>query len=202
MNPKVLRRFVVLLFVLTLVVSTFTLLYDSFFSRPPGDFEVERGDMYLSDGDHEAAMALFDEALAVSPNHRGALMGRAVIYMERGQEKQAIAELTRLIEFLRDTLASDDPTGRGALAAAYANRGIAKDRMGRYEVALRDYVEALTVDEEAVSGPGLIDKIVHDPQPSTIRKRARYIYEQLQLPIKERVLTIPELDAKSRTYKP
>ncbi len=202
MNPRVLRRFIVLLFVLILVVSTFTLLYDSFLNRPPGDYEVERGDMFLSDGHHDTALALFDEALVLSPNHRGALMGRAVIFMAQGDEKQAIAELSHLIDFLNQTLVDDDPTGLGALAAAYANRGIAKDRQGRYEEALRDYVEALTVDEEAVSGPGIIDKIVHDPRPSTIRKRALYIYEQLQLPVAERVMKIPELDAESRTYKP
>ena len=202
MNPRVLRRFIVLLFLLILVVSTFTLLYDSFFLRPPGDYEVERGDMHLSDGDLDAARALFDEALSLSPNHRGALMGIAVIYLERGQETRAIAHLTHLIDYLTLNLVADDPTGRGTLAAAYANRGIAKDRLGRFEEALRDYIEALTVDEEAVSGPGIVEKIVHDPRPSTVRKRARYIYEQLQLPAAERTLSIPELDAKSRTYKP
>ena len=202
MNPRILRRFIVLLFVLTLVVSTFTLLYDSFLNRPPGDYEVERGDMYLSDDEYDKAMSLFDEALQLSPYHRGAMMGRAVIYLQRGQEEEAIAELTELIDYLHETLVPDDPTGRGALAAAYANRGIAQDRSGRYEKALADYVEALTVDEDAVSGPGLVDKIVHDPRPSTVRKRARYIYEQLQLPKAGRVLKKPELDAESRTYKP
>lgn len=202
MNPRILRRFIVLLFVLILAVSTFTLLYDSFFLRPPGDYEVARGDMYLSDGDHDTARALFDEALALSPDHRGALMGIAVIYLERGQEQQAITQLTHLIAYLNQNLVADDPTGLGSLAAAYANRGIAKDRLGRFEEALRDYIEALTVDEDAVSGPGLVEKIIHDPRPSTVRKRARYIYEQLQLPAAERTLTIPELDAKSRTYKP
>ena len=202
MNPQVLRRFVIIAAIVTFVAFSGWMVTRMLLDEAPGDYYTREGDIRLSDGRFGEALTSFDKALAEMPDHRGALMGRAVIYMERGQEKQAIAELTRLIEFLRDTLASDDPTGRGALAAAYANRGIAKDRMGRYEVALRDYVEALTVDEEAVSGPGLIDKIVHDPQPSTIRKRARYIYEQLQLPIKERVLTIPELDAKSRTYKP
>ena len=49
---------------LILVVSTFTLLYDSFLNRPPGDYEVERGDIYLSDGDYDAALALFDEDIS------------------------------------------------------------------------------------------------------------------------------------------
>jgi hypothetical protein len=37
---------------------------------------------------------------------------------------------------------------------------------------------------------------------STVRDRAIYIYEQLQLPEGERLLRIPELDAKQRMYKP
>ena len=49
----------------------------------------------------------------------------------------------------------------------------------------------------AVDGPGLIDKIVHDPRPHTVRDRARYIYEQLQKPEAERVLRIPEIDAQT-----
>jgi len=37
---------------------------------------------------------------------------------------------------------------------------------------------------------------------SSVRKRAQYIYEQLQLPEDQRLMRIPELDAKQRMYKP
>ena len=37
---------------------------------------------------------------------------------------------------------------------------------------------------------------------SSVRKRAQYIYEQLQLPEAERIMRIPELDAEQRMYKP
>ena len=89
------------------------------------------------------------------------------------------------------------------LAGAYANRGIVYDRQGDYEKALESYIEGLKVDEEAVSGPGVINKILYGLQkPSSVRDRARYIYEQLQLPEDQRLLSIPEIDAQQRMFKP
>ena len=51
--------------------------------------------------------------------------------------------MTNLIIFLEKNLEDDDKTGIGTLAAAYANRGIIKDRNKNYEGALQDYVKAL-----------------------------------------------------------
>ena len=115
---------------------------------------------------------------------------------------KAVDQLTYLIDFLKDTLTKEDRTGRGVLAAAYANRGIVHDRDGRYEEALKDYIRALSVDEEAVEGPGVIDKILYEANPSSVRKRAKYLFAQLKKPESERVMRIPEIDAKERMYKP
>jgi len=202
MNPRVLRRFIYLMVIGILVVATLTVFYDSFLNRPPGDYEVEKGDIYLGSGDYDQALAYFNEALRISPNHRGAIMGRALVFIQKEQYPEALSELDYLIGFLEKTLEEDDPTGRGALAAAHANRGIVLDRQGKYEEALAEYVKALQVDAEAVSGPGLVDRILYDPRPSTVRDRARYIYEQLKLPEKDRLMRVPELDAKARMYKP
>ena len=98
---------------------------------------------------------------------------------------------------------SVDATGRGVLAAAYANRGIVHDRQGEYAKALEDYIGALKVDEGAVEGPGVIHKILYgSDRVSTVRDRARYLHEQLQKPEAERVMRIPELDARQRMHKP
>ena len=202
MNANVLRRFITLMIVAMLVIGTSTLMYDAFIDRPPGDYETEKGDIHLSVKEYDQALEWFDAALTASPDHRGALMGRAVVFMQTDRPVEAEAELDYLIAYLERSELSDDPTGRGTLAAAYANRGIVHDRAGRYQQALDDYVAALRVDADAVEGPGLVDKIVHDPRPSTVRKRARYIYQQLQLPEDERLLSVPELDAKQRMYKP
>ena len=202
MNANVLRRFIVLMVVAMLVIGVGSLLYDSFIDRPPGDYETEKGDIHLSVKEYDQALSWFNEALTVSPDHRGALMGRAVVFMQTDRPVEALAELDYLIDYLERETLTDDPTGRGTLAAAYANRGIVHDRAGRYQKALDDYVSALKVDADAVEGPGLVDKIIHDPRPSTVRKRARYIYEQLQLPEDQRLLSVPEMDARQRMHKP
>ena len=89
-----------------------------------------------------------------------------------------------------------------ALAAAYANRGRVYDLMGDYQKALDDYIAALNTDEETVT-PDVIHKLLYSTgKTSSVRKRAQYIYEQLQLPEDERIMRIPELDDQQFMYKP
>jgi tetratricopeptide (TPR) repeat protein len=173
------------------------------FDAPPGDYEVRQGDILLGDGEYDKAIERFDAALAVSPNHRGALMGKAIALLQSGRTDEAEAAFTEMITYLTGTLTPDDATGRGVLAGAYANRGILYDRSGRYELALADYRQALAIDPGAVAGPGLFHKILYGlAQPSTVRKRAAYLEKQLALPESERLLRVPEIDARQRMYKP
>ena len=203
MNPKVLRRFIIYMAIATFVTFTLWVVLKDSFDRPQGDFEVQQGDILLTDDKYDEALAAFDRALQESPDHRGALMGRALVFMKSGRGREAVAELTYLIDFLQRTLEPDDLTGRATLAAAYANRGILHDRAARYEKALVDYVAALKIDEESVSGPGLVDKVLYGtPNASTVRKRAEYLIEQLALPEGQRLLRVPEIDAEQRIYKP
>lgn len=202
-NAKVLRRFIILMAVATFLMFTFWALVRNYVEAPSGDYEVRQGDILLGDGKYEKAMERFNAALAASPDHRGAVMGRALVYLQTERYVEAEAEFTYLIHFLRDNLERDDITGIGVHAAAYSNRGILYDRTGRYEKALADYIQALKIDEGAVDGPGLIDKVIYGtPRPSTVRQRAIYLQKQLALPEHQRVLQIPEKDAKQRMYKP
>ncbi len=202
-NPKVLRRFIILLGIATFVMFSFWAVFRNYLEAPPGDFEVRQGDILLGDGKYNKALERFDAALAASPDHRGALMGRALAFLQTKRHADAEAEFTYLIAYLRKNLAPDDTTGAATLAAAYANRGILHDRLGRYQKAFADYVEAMKVDEGAVDGPSLIDKVIYGtPRPATIRQRAIYIGEQLALPAHKRLLRIPEKDAEQRMYKP
>ena len=170
---------------------------------PPGDYETRQGDIELSAGEFAAALQRFEAALAKSPDHRGALMGRAIVLMQTGREVDAEAVLDRLIDQLTTTSVADDRTGQGALAAAYANRGILRDRSGRYAGALADYHLSLRIDRQAVAGPGLIDRILQgEPRPSTVAKRAAYLEEQLRLPAAERRMRLPDIDQRQRMYKP
>ena len=203
MSARTIRRFVILMVALIVVTMISSHFYKATFQRPPGDFEVQMGDNRLSEGKYEEALEQFDAALRVSPDHRGALMGRSIVYIQNERYPEAIAELTYLIDFLKGSLESDDATGRATLAGAYANRGIVFDRTGRYQEALDDYIQALKTDAEAVDEPGVIHKILYaDPNPSSVRKRAQYIYEQLQKPPSERLMRVPEIDAQQRMRKP
>ncbi len=203
MNSKVLSRYIKLMAIAIVAVAAFSLGYEYLTSEAPGDYYVRKGDIRLSEGSYDEALENFNLALDEMPNHRGAVMGRALVFTQSEKYDEAIAEYDHLIRFLEDTLEPDDATGKGALAAAYANRGIVYDRQGDYQAALDDYVAALETDEGTVSGPDVVHKILYgSTDVSSVRKRAQYIYEQLKLPESERLMRRPEIDDKQRMYKP
>ena len=69
--------------------------------------------------------------------------------------------------------------------------------------ALKDYIKALGIDHEAVAGPGLGTIILnYKYKSSSVKERALYLNEQLQLPEEERILSIKELDAGQVMHKP
>ena len=189
--------------ILTFVMFTVWALVRSFMNRPPGDYETEVCDMRLKDKLYDQAIQAANTALEKTPNHRGAIMCKALVYISQKMYVEATEELNYLINFLEKTVADDDRTGIGTLAAAYANRGIIKDRNENYEGALQDYIKALGIDHEAVAGPGLGTVILnYKYKSSSVRERALYLNDQLQLPEDERVLSIKELDEGQVMHKP
>ena len=189
--------------ILTFVMFTVWALIRSFMNRPPGDYETEVCDNRLKDKLYDKAIQAANTALEKTPNHRGALMCKALVFISQKMYLEANEELNYLINFLEKTTEDDDLTGIGTLAAAYANRGIIKDRNKNYEEALQDYVKALGIDDEAVAGPGLGTIILNYKfKSSSVKERALYLNEQLQLPKDERVLKIEKLDAGQVMHKP
>ena len=201
-HPRVIRRFIIMMAVATFVMFTFWAVLKQYVQVPPGDYEVRQGDILLGDRKFDEALERFTAALEEAPDHRGALMGRAIVFLQSERYPEAEAEFTYLIDFLTNNVAPDDPTGIAVLAGAYANRGIMYDRTGRYEKALEDYVRAINIDEGAVEGPGLVDKILYLASPATVRKRAIYLQQQLALPEEDRLFRVPELDLEQRMHKP
>ena len=203
MNTKVLRRFIINMAILTFVMFTVWALIRSFMNRPPGDYETEVCDMRLKDKLYDQALQAANTALEKSPDHRGAIMCKALVFISQKMYLEATEELNYLINFLKKTVKDDDLTGVGTLAAAYANRGIIKDRKRDYQGALQDYLKALGIDHEAVAGPGLGTVILNYKfKSSSVKERALYLNEQLQLPESERVLRIEELDEGQVMHKP
>jgi len=189
--------------ILTFVMFTVWALIKSFMNRPPGDYETEVCDIRLKDKLYDKAIQAANTALEKTPNHRGAIMCKALVFISQEMYLEANAELDYLISFLEKTVEDDDLTGIGTLAAAYANRGIIKDRNKNFQGALQDYLKALGIDDEAVAGPGLGTVILNYKfKSSSVKERALYLNEQLQLPEDERVLSIEELDAGQVMHKP
>ena len=202
-NANVLKRFVIYMAILTFVMFTVWGFVKSFMNRPAGDYETEVCDIRLKDKKYEQALEAANKALYKTPNHRGAMMCKALVFISEKKYVEADKILSNLINFLEKNLENDDKTGIGTLAAAYANRGIVKDRNKDYEEALQDYVKALGIDGEAVAGPGLGTIILNYKfKSSSVKERALYLNEQLQLPEDERVLSIKELDEGQVMHKP
>ena len=202
-NANVLKRFIIYMAILTFVMFTVWGFLRSFMNRPAGDYETEVCDIRLKDKKYDEALEAANKALEKTPNHRGAMMCKALVFISEKKYIEADKVLSNLIIFLEKNLEDDDKTGIGTLAASYANRGIIKDRNKNYEGALKDYAKALGIDHEAVAGPGLGTIILNYKfKSSSVRERALYLNEQLQLPEDERVLSIEELDEGQVMHKP
>jgi len=202
-QTNILKRFIIYMAILTFVMFTIWAFVKSFKNRPPGDYHTEVCDNRLKDQEYEKALNAANDALEKTPNHRGAIMCKALIFISKKEYPKAIGELNYLINFLENNIEDDDKTGIGTLAAAYANRGIIKDREKKYEEALQDYIKALGIDHVAVAGPGLGTIILNYKfKSSSVKERALYLNEQLQLPEEERLLSIKEVDEGQVMHKP
>ena len=83
MNSRVLKRFVIICGISTFVMFTVWMLIKSFRDRPPGDYETQICDQRLKDKLWDQAIEQANIALEKSPKHRGAMMCRALVFINK-----------------------------------------------------------------------------------------------------------------------
>jgi len=101
MNPNVLKRFIIYMAILTFVMFTVWALVRSFMNRPQGDYETEVCDIRLKDKKYDEAIDAANIALEKTPNHRGAIMCKSLVYISQKQYREATDQLDYLIKFLK-----------------------------------------------------------------------------------------------------
>ena len=88
-NIKVLKRFIIYMAILTFVMFTIWGFVRSFMNRPPGDYETEVCDIRLKDKKYEQALEAANKALNKTPNHRGAMMCMALVFISEKRYNEA-----------------------------------------------------------------------------------------------------------------
>lgn len=167
-------------------------VYDGFLrGRGPEAIALEAAHKAYADGHYADARAGYREVLEQQPSSLDARRGLARSLMELGRHDAAMAHFDRAIQAAPD------------FGATYANRGILHDRMGRYGQAIADYRKALALDPSLADGPGWLTRFLRNqPEaPPTIDERADYLAAQLERPPGERLLRVPEADARQRSYR-
>jgi lipoprotein NlpI len=87
--------------------------------------------VYEAKGDHDRAIADYNEAIRVKPDYADAFNNRGVTYDHKGDHDRAIADYTEAIRIKPD------------YAAAFNNRGLAYYSKGDYDSAIADYAAAI-----------------------------------------------------------
>lgn len=96
----------------------------------------ELGAGYAATGEHEAALAALDSALALDPDYASALSNRGIVHLQLARWDAALADFDRVVELRPDE------------AKSWYDRAYALDAVGEYERALVDLDRAIELDPE------------------------------------------------------
>ena len=126
---------VVLFFTFILLAgSTFTGCGDSTIGT--AEWHVKQGIQLFEQGEYEAAILEYDEAIRLDPEYARAYYDRGTVYGALGQYEQAIQEYNEAIRL--------DPEDVWALG----NRGSSYFDLGQYQRAIQDFDEAARLNPE------------------------------------------------------
>jgi tetratricopeptide (TPR) repeat protein len=110
---------------------------------------LDRGDFLVEEGQIDNAIANFDRALELDPKQWRGLVGRARVWVRRGEFQKAIDDSTAALAI--------DPHEE-----AYAVRGDAYRKLGQYAKAVADYDASQRIDAEVAETWLLYSKSLHD----------------------------------------
>jgi len=175
-----------------LALLVFASLINDHFSRfGPGDMDVTSGNNQFKSRNYKGALRAYRAALDAKPDHTHAHIGLANTFTQLRRYDEALDAINIAIKRTPD------------FGGYFATRGIILDHMGRHRDAMKDYEKALEVYPDAAKGMHWLDQFlmnVHDAPP-TIKERLAYLRAEYKKPARERVLAIPEIDAKQRHYE-
>ena len=97
---------------------------------------IEQGVAKAELGQYEEAIADYDAALRLDPDHAVALANRSLAWSALGRFEEAIADLDAVLRLDSDNI------------AAWTHRALAQIRLGRFEEAIADYDAALHLDPD------------------------------------------------------
>ena len=92
-NPKITKRFIIYMAILTFVMFTIWGFVRSFMDRPAGDYETEVCDIRLKHKKYDQALEAANTALDKTPNHRGAMMCKALVFISEKKYIQLLIEI-------------------------------------------------------------------------------------------------------------
>jgi len=114
------------------------------FSQDAGEL-VRDGVSYLAAGEYEAALEIFDQAIAVEPDYPYAYAYRAMTGVKLGRYGEAVDDALKVLEY-SDRMGPKD--GDPLRLIALSNLGTAYIRMGKYEAAAAVLGELIALDDE------------------------------------------------------
>ena len=156
--------------VITICLSLVILSYSLFGGSGKAGTRYNQGVYLQQQGQHEEAIAEYDEAIQLNPQYVDAYTNRGIAHQNLGQYERAIQDYDEAIRLNpKDTLAYNN---RGSvyhtlgqlqraiqdydeairldpqLAGAYGNRGVAHSSLGQYEQAIKDYDDAIRLEPQ------------------------------------------------------
>ena len=93
-----------------------------------------RGEAYWKKGEHDRAIADYDEAIKINPKFAMPYNNRGVVYGAKGEFDRAIQDYDTAIKLFPK------------LANAYYNRGLAYAKKGEYDRAIQDHDQAIKLN--------------------------------------------------------